>query len=452
MAMILFSALALCEAGLLITGWKDLTKKEWSSKRLVTSGIQAALFLLMLFLPGIDTSFRFKLLMFMLGARLAVALAGAVIRRKNGDPVKRSSKIMSMILSIVLIFVSLFPAFIFKDYSGRPVTGPYEVRKCSAILIDSSRVEQFEDDGSFREVPVYFFYPEGAAKKMPLVIFSHGAFGYYQSNVSTYMELASNGYVVVSLDHPYHSFFTTDTNGKTITVDPEFISTVMSAGNETEETIYEISRDWMKLRTDDMNFTIDTIIKGANEGDLSDYFFAGEDARSEVASVLSLIDTDHIGLMGHSLGGATSVEVGRQRDDIDAVIDIDGTMLGHIEGAEGGRYIIDDSRYVVPLLEFENENAHEDAQEARRVDYPYPNNTVADNADTCFRTYFTGSLHMDYTDLPLFSPFLAGMLGSGDVDHGYMIDQVNRLALEFFDCYLKGEGQFSVSGSYQGAG
>ena len=89
MAIILFSALTLCEAGLLVTGWKDLTKKEWSSKRLVTSGIQSALFLLMLLLPGIDTSFRFKLLMFLLGARLAVALAGAVIRRKNGVPVKR---------------------------------------------------------------------------------------------------------------------------------------------------------------------------------------------------------------------------------------------------------------------------------------------------------------------------------------------------------------------------
>lgn len=33
------------------------------------------------------------------------------------------------------------------------------------------------------------------------------------------------------------------------------------------------------------------------------------------------------GLMGHSLGGATAVSVGR-REDVTAVVDLDGTMLG----------------------------------------------------------------------------------------------------------------------------
>ncbi|MBQ5851909.1 MAG: hypothetical protein IIW54_14020, partial [Lachnospiraceae bacterium] len=37
---------------------------------------------------------------------------------------------------------------------------------------------------------------ETVTDDFPLVVFSHGAFGYYESNTSTYMELASNGYVV----------------------------------------------------------------------------------------------------------------------------------------------------------------------------------------------------------------------------------------------------------------
>lgn len=57
---------------------------------------------------------------------------------------------------------------------------------------------------------------------------------------------------------------------------------------------------------------------------------------------------------------------------------------------------------------------------------------------------------MDYTDLPLFSPALAKMLGSGDVDNEYMMDTVNSLAVEFYDCYLKGKGQFSCEESYKG--
>ena len=57
---------------------------------------------------------------------------------------------------------------------------------------------------------------------------------------------------------------------------------------------------------------------------------------------------------------------------------------------------------------------------------------------------------MDLTDLPLFSPFLAGMLNTSEstIGHEECIDTVNELVLDFFDCYLKGEGGFSVSESY----
>ena len=100
-----------------------------------------------------------------------------------------------------------------------PTTGEYSVNEVSGILVDSSRKNPFESDGSDREVPVHFYYPEtdsAESNSFPLILFSHGAFGYYQSNYSTYMELASHGYVVVALDHPHHSFFTKDTAGKTV--------------------------------------------------------------------------------------------------------------------------------------------------------------------------------------------------------------------------------------------
>ena len=83
----------------------------------------------------------------------------------------------------------------------------FMVKEAAAILIDRSRTDPFEKGGAFREVPVHFFYPEQDAahpERFPLVIFSHGAFGYHKSNYSTYQELASNGYVVAALDHPHH--------------------------------------------------------------------------------------------------------------------------------------------------------------------------------------------------------------------------------------------------------
>ena len=454
MAYLLLALLAAAEIGFLIFDQiKKSDKKTWSFRRLIVDLGQGVLYAIALLLPGIDTSFRFTGLIILLVIRILFAGLSVLINKNKRAAKKLSGKIASLILSILLISGAMVPSFVFTDYEGLPVHGPYGIKQSNAILVDKNRIEEFETDGSFREVPVYFFYPEnaGEGEKFPLVVFSHGAFGYYQSNASTYLELASRGYVVVSLDHPYHSFFTKDTNGKTITVDPDFINSVMNAnGYEDEEQIYEESVKWMTLRVNDMNFALDELKKGADEKDTSAYWFADDSSKNGTLEALDLIDTDKIGVMGHSMGGATAVEIGKERDDIDAVIDIDGTMLGSIIGAENGKYIIEDVEYHVPLFELKNADSYYELIEIEKTDYPYPNFTIRDNADIYYGTYFEGSLHMDYTDLPLFSPFLGKLLGSGNVDNAYMMEQVNLLAVSFFDCYLKGEGQFSVNESYPG--
>jgi hypothetical protein len=78
----------------------------------------------------------------------------------------------------------------------------------------------------------------------------------------------------------------------------------------------------------------------------------------------------------------------------------------------------------------------------------YVNNVIMDNATDGHTTYFKGSGHMNFTDLPLISPFIAKALGTGDVDPEVCIDQVNTLVLRFFDHYLKGSGTFTVEESY----
>ena len=455
MALILLGSLIAAELGFVIfDSIRSSSKGTWSLRRLIINIGELLLFAVLLLLPGIDTGFRFKGLIILLALRIVFQVPAALISRKKTERKRLSAKVASLVLNVILISGAMIPAFMFSDYNGLPLKGQYKVRSCNAILTDKSRIEEFENDGSFREVPVYFYMPEDAEEgsRFPLVVFSHGAFGYYQSNASTYMELASHGYVVVSLEHPYHSFFTKDTAGRTVIVDRDFINEVMTTGqNGTEEEIFEAEQDWMKLRVDDMNFALDELIRGADDKDTSDFWFENESMKNGTLEALALIDTDRIGLMGHSLGGATSVEVGKQRNDIGAVIDIDGTMLGSITGAEDGKFIVEDIDYDVPVFEIENMNAHAEAIEAEKIGYPYPNNMIRKNAKTYYSTYFEGSLHMDYTDLPLFSPFLAKMLGSGDVDNEYIMDTVNSLAVSFFDCYLKDMGQFSVNESYPGA-
>ena len=220
-------------------------------------------------------------------AAAAVLCAAALIKRRR---VRKAGgfAIAGMVLGLLLFAVSFLPSLLFTDYEGIEPTGEYEVGQARAILVDKDRAEAFESDGSRREVPVYFYYPENGdatEEGFPLVVFSHGAFGYYQSNVSAYLELASHGYVVVSLDHPYHSFFTTDTQGKRITVDPGFMREVMGANqdNMSQEEIWELSRGWLELRTQDMDFVIDSVkdtaeeAGAAGEGRLSSAWFFESD-------------------------------------------------------------------------------------------------------------------------------------------------------------------------------
>lgn len=61
---------------------------------------------------------------------------------------------------------------------------------------------------------------------------------------------------------------------------------------------------------------------------------------------------------------------------------------------------------------------------------------------------FKGAGHLNFTDLPLFSPFLAEKLGIGTADKRAAIETMNRVVLEFFNGYLKNEGAPQIEKEY----
>ncbi|MDE6608349.1 MAG: hypothetical protein K2K54_11440, partial [Lachnospiraceae bacterium] len=301
---------------------KEKEKQKWRKNRMITRMIQMVIVITALAYPAAQ-KWRLVPILCCLIVLLLIAVSAVLIKTKKSDGEKTlGGTIVSGFCSIVLTGIFLVPAFVFTGYNGLPVTGEYQVQETSAILVDRSRTDPFEQDGSFREVPVHIYCPEtteGVSDSFPLVVFSHGAFGYYQSNTSTYMELASNGYVVVSLDHPHHSLFTQDTAGKIILVDQGFIGSVMEIGNSTDpnanaEEKLSLYRDWMELRTADIGFALDAIETAKAAGEMSDVWFLSEESRSGILSVLEKIDMQSVGLMGHSMGGAASAALGRERD------------------------------------------------------------------------------------------------------------------------------------------
>lgn len=437
---------------IIITFSKQKENEQWLRNRVIARVGEIAIFLLALLMPHVAWDFRFKMCFFLLIIRVVTALVSfAVKREKVAGNKSKLSAIANAVSGILVLAVSLVPAMLFTGYEGLETSGDYEVGMSSAILVDENRMESFETDGSKREIPIYIFYPEtenAGENSFPLVIFSHGAFGYYQSNTSTYMELASHGYVVISLDHPYHAFFTEDTNGQLITVNPNFMQEVMYINQDStpEEEIFKLTSKWLEIRTADIKCVLDCVETAKVERDCHDeWFIKSEEDEKEILEVLAMTDVNKIGLMGHSLGGAASVTVGREREDVDAVIDLDGTMLGEQLSYENGSYQHYEEAYPIPLLSIDNEEHY---LEGENIAALYVNNVVLENAVDGKHTYFVGSGHMNFTDLPLFSPALASLLGTGTIDETECIKTMNEIVLQYFDYYLKDKGEININKCY----
>lgn len=449
MGIIFLVLFSLAEITLVVLTFTKFTEKvEWLKNRTIIRAAELFVLFVITLIPTVNMKWRFFFALAILALRLLSA--GVLWLIKYKKPLGKKNKaatVVNCVFTILLMPVCLAPSFIFTNYSGLSTTGKYKVNETSAILVDKNRADEFENDGSKREVPAHFYYPENAKGEYPLVVFSHGAFGYYQSNFSTYAELASNGYVVVALDHPHHSFFTKDTNGKIITVDQKFIEDAMSTDeNMSNEKLFELSRPWIKLRIDDENFVLDTIKQAKKTSSLSDKWYTSED--ETVLNVIKNTDTDKIGLIGHSLGGASGAALGRERKDIGAVVDLDGTMLSEVTGVKNGKCEYNNEKYPAPLLVLHTKNNYNEVKAEKEGGFIYVNEYIVDNAKNARMISFKNAGHMDFTDLPLFSPFLSKMLGSGDCDHEQMMKNVNSISLDWFDYYLKGSGELNINAEY----
>jgi dienelactone hydrolase len=343
--------------------------------------------------------------------------------------------------TLLLVSVAVTPALIFPQHRVPAVTGSLQVANYTETYIDPDRTDPFSANGEKRFVNVECWYPANGAGRYPLVVFSHGSFGIRTSNISMYIELASHGYVICSIDHPHHSMYTRNPNGRTIMVDRSFMQEVMDAntGKYDDRTDWELVQKWLRLRIKDMHFTLDIIQARASE--------------PGSAAVYQMMDLDRIGLMGHSLGASAAAQLGRERAGIDAVVDLDADLLGDYVDFIDGQEVVNGEPYPVPLLIIYSDDmmrviAKNDAR----------GNTIASRQVTAstanaYEIHLAGTNHLSLTDLSLTSPFLVGMInsmaqigGGEEADPFEVLEELNAIVLKFFDVYLKGEGIFSSEG------
>jgi dienelactone hydrolase len=365
--------------------------------------------------------------------------AWALIGKKAENPEYKTRAIVRRAIgTLLLVFLVMVPAFIFPQYKLPPMTGSHPVATVNYTYTDKNRIETFTNTGENREVNVEFWYPKDGGGPYPLIVFSHGTSGLKISNTSTFMDLASNGYVVCSIDHPYHSLFTVDASGHRAMIDNAYLQEYLNAANGKYDaaTTYKLEHEWMALRAADINFVLDTILANVKD--------AGSGA------VYRLIDPAKIGLMGHSLGGESSAQVARQRTDIGAVVNLDADLAGEYVDFVNGQEVMNSTVYPVPILNMLSDTLEgliakiPDAQETIAVKH------VTATAPNAFEVHLTGTNHTSMTDLPLISPPLVALInasvpsaGGKEQDPYATVVKMNDLVLKFFNAYLKGEGTFT---------
>ncbi|MCG7408776.1 alpha/beta hydrolase [Paenibacillus sp. ACRRX] len=409
------------------------------SHQKLRSGVRIAaffVFVILILSSVIVWSFRWVLLAIFLFILAGIGTISLIRNNLNNREYKTSRIIGKGVFMTLMLVFTLIPILVFPQYKSPQVTGSYDVATATYTYTDKSRMEEFKDTGKNRFLNVKFWHPKNADESYPLLVFSHGANGIKESNTSTYMELASHGYVVCSIDHSYHSFYTVADNGSIALISSEYMKEFRDSNKEgiyTKAELYQLIQKWMKLRTDDMNFVINTII---------------EKSKNDKDPVYQQINQDKIGVFGHSMGGAASVWVGRERKDVRAVVNIDAPFFSELAyNQKRDDFEAKDEAYTIPLLNIYSD----DVWKQLDTNSVYAANRLTNNYfKEAYTVHFQGAKHLSLTDLPLVSPLLANMLqgGKADIDSYYCIETENELILQFFDATLKGIGRFTSEGTY----
>jgi dienelactone hydrolase len=417
-----------------------------SQNKVRSIGIISAfgVFILFSVLSVLQWGGRWYLLALLLFVGAVIGAASLIRKKEDKKPYKTYKIVIRGVAFWTAVIVASIPALVFPQYKLPIVTGKYKVNTKTYTYTDNSLVETFTNTGENRKVTVEFWYPENVEGKLPLVVFSHGSFGVVKSNTSTFMDLASNGYIVCSIGHPYHSLYNKDAEGKVTIVNQPFVKEIsdVNAGVYDDKTTNELEHQWMKVRTDDMNLVFNTLINMAKD--------------SSSDKIYKLIDTDKIGVFGHSLGGAASAQLGRDRKDIDAVVNLDGDFLGEWLEVIDGKPVVNDKPYPVPMLSIYTDAMKQAFDSAKTKGIVTPRDKMSTNSLYFYEVFFSGTNHMSVTDLPLVSPILVQLIGgsikkSGTghaADEYEVIKKMNSIILEFFNCYLKGQGSFNSAGTY----
>lgn len=246
------------------------------------------------------------------------------------------------------------------------------------------------------------------AVPFPVLVFSHGLRGIRGQNTSLVRELASQGFVVATIDHTYGNAITVFPDGRVVLYDP----TVLSGEGEPPHTSNTLVGVWAA----DIGFVLDQL---AVWNEMAGSGFNGR------------LDLARVGVFGHSTGGGATVEFCGRDARCQAGVGLDAWVVP--VSADIVAAGLDQPFMFLRAAQWEFDDAAANDAIAE---------TLFDGlTETGYLATVSGAAHYDFSDLPLFSP-LAQQLGlSGPMDGRYVVGLVDDFVVRFFNQTLQGAGE-----------
>lgn len=288
-----------------------------------------------------------------------------------------------------------------------------------------------------RPLPVYIDAPVSEGR-YPVLIFNHGHSSYARQNQENHIELASQGYVVIALNHPGFSLLSR--NGDTLVYKNEDVGVYSKA--EIEALLAQQAKDWQRLRATHTLSEWQTVMNEVEQSSFADVMAEFDqwvlnnqlvlnallaDAAFE-ASFATSLDLDKLGYFGHSFGGAVATHMNMQQPQVKASFNLDGPVfVQSVDQMAPGNYCF----------------AYGDIGQSKDTDsnFAWINQPVAKAVGGC-EMLFKDAGHMNFTDLnqlPILKRF--GVLGP--VDNTLMRQNLNIVLPAFFNQHLRQQGQIS---------
>lgn len=251
-----------------------------------------------------------------------------------------------------------------------------------------------------------------ARRTYPVVILRSGLGALTTSFTTLAEDLASHGYVVVGFDAPYRTGLVVFPAGRVVTRREADNPETMNG-----EARIRLAERLLAAWTDDVGFVVDRM-EGMNA--------------SPASKLHGRLDLHALGVVGHSLGGATALQFCHDDPRCRAGIDLDGAPWGSVV-REGVRR---------PFMLLFSDHARETDAESREIRANV--RSVYDRlpVDSRWLAVIRGANHFSFSDQVLvMSPVLARLLRLAGV---FRLEPRRGLAIaadsihRFFDVHLKG--------------